>query len=412
MTLSRRSFLGSAGIATAAVLSQPSQILRAMPQAETELGRVKIVDVHTAAIKIKKYKTHLVKISTDAGIYGLGEAFPKSEVADDIQDVKKEIIGEDPLKVEYLHQKMTEKYISRGSRTGALCGAIAGIETALWDIAGKILNVPVYILLGGGYRDKVLIYHDTDSPSSPDPKLWAEEAVKSRDHGFRAMKFSLRHHSGEQWNRTISIDVMKKWAKILEAARLALGPDFPLGVDLHWRYNTRDALQFIQMIEQLKLWFIEDPMPPENFEAFQRITEMSKTPIATGENLYSRQGFRPFIEKQACDYIQPDPQKCGGLLETKKIADWADMYYMSMLCHNGCTPLGTIASGHACMAIKSFVALESDSIEVPYWQDLIQHDGPVYKNGFLEVPDGPGLGVELNEEVCRQHLAEGSGYFE
>jgi gluconate/galactonate dehydratase len=412
MMLSRRSFLGTAGLTAAGLLSTPSRVLKAMPKAETELGKVKIIDVKTAAIKIKKYKTHLVKVTTDAGIFGLGEAFPKSEVAADIQDIKGEIIGQDPLKVEFLHQKMTESYISRGSRTGSLCGAIAGIETALWDIAGKILNVPVYILLGGGYRDKILIYHDTDSPPSEDPKLWAEEAIKSREYGFLAMKFSLRHISGEKWNRTIAREDMKKWTKILEATREALGPDYPLGVDLHWRYNTRDVLQFIQMTEDLNLWFVEDPMPPENFEAFARITKASKTPIATGENLYSRQGFRPFIENQACDYIQPDPQKCGGLLETKKIADWADMYYMSMLCHNGCTPVGTIASGHACMAIKSFVALESDSIEVPYWQDIILREGPVYQNGYLQVPDKPGLGVELNEEVCKQHLADGSGFFE
>jgi L-alanine-DL-glutamate epimerase-like enolase superfamily enzyme len=408
----RRSFLSTAGLTAAGIMSVPSSIIKAAPKAETELGKVKIVDIQTAAIKIKKYKTHLVKVTTDSGIYGYGEAFPKSEVAADIQDIKGKIIGKDPLQVEYLHQTMTESHISRGSRTGALCGAIAGIETALWDIAGKILNIPVYVLLGGGYRDKIMIYHDTDSPKSEDPALWVEEAIKSRDHGFRAMKFSLRHPSGEKWNRTISRQNMKIWADILETTRSALGPDFPLGVDLHWRYNTRDALQFIQMVDHLNLWFVEDPMPPENFDAFARITKASNTPIATGENLYSRQGFRPFIENQACDYIQPDPQKCGGLLETKKIADWADMYYMSMLCHNGCTPVGTIASGHACMAIKSFVALETDSIEVPYWHDIIQRDGPVYKDGYLEISDKPGLGVELNEDVCREHLAEGSGFFE
>jgi len=410
--LNRRSFLGMAGVATAGVLSSSSQLLRAMPQATTELGKVKIKDVKTAAIKIKKYKTHLVKITTDSGLYGLGEAFPKAEIAADIQDAKKQIIGEDPLQVEYLHQKMTEKLISRGSRTGSLCGAIAGIETALWDLAGKILNVPVYVLLGGAYRDKILVYHDTDSPKSNDPAPWVEEAERSRDYGFKAMKFSLRHISGEQWNRSLSLNDMRIWVRILEATRKELGDNFPLGVDLHWRYNTRGALRFLQMVEHLNLWFVEDPMPPENANAFARLTAASNVPIATGENLYSRQGFRPFIEKQACDIIQPDPQKCGGLLETKKIADWADMYYMTMLCHNGCTPVGTIASGHACKAIKSFFALESDSMEVPYWQDIIQRDGPVYKDGYLEIPKKPGLGIELNEDVCRKHLAEGSGFFE
>ena len=410
--LNRRSFLGMAGVASAGLLSSSSQIIQAMPQAITELNKVKITDVKTAAIKIKKYKTHLVKITTDSGLYGLGEAFPKAEIADDIQDAKKEIIGEDPLQVEFLHQKMTEKLISRGSRTGSLCGAIAGIEIALWDLAGKILNIPVYILLGGAYRDKIMIYHDTDSPSSTDPQPWVEEAIRSRDYGFKAMKFSLRHITGEKWNRSIATRDMKTWYNILEATRRELGDEYPLGIDLHWRYNTRDALKFIQMIEPLNLWFVEDPLPPENAIAFARLTAASNVPIATGENLYSRQGFRPFIEKLACDIVQPDPQKCGGLLETKKIADWADMYYMNMLCHNGCTPVGTMASAHACKAIKSFYALESDSIEVPYWQDIIQRDVPVYNDGYIEVPDKPGLGIELNDDVCREHLAEGSRFFE
>jgi L-alanine-DL-glutamate epimerase-like enolase superfamily enzyme len=410
--LNRRSFISAASISAATLLYQPSRLLKAMPRAENELGKVKITDVKTAAIGIKKYKTHLVKITTDSGLYGLGEAFPKSEVADDIQEIKRTIIGEDPLHVEYLHQKMTESHISRGSRNGALCGAIAGIEIALWDLAGKILNIPVYILLGGAYRDKIMIYHDSDSPKSEDPYLWAEEALKSLSYGFKAIKLSLRHISGEKWNRTLTSGDIKKWIKILEAVRLAIGADFPMAVDLHWRYNTRDALRFLGMAEDLNLWFVEDPLPPENADAFARLTAKSKIPIATGENLYTRQGFRPFIESQACDIVHPDAQKCGGLLEMKRIADWADMYYMSMLCHNGCTPVGTIASAHACKSIKTFMALESDSVEIPYWQDIILRDGPIYRDGYVELSDRPGIGVELNEEVCRQHLADERGFFE
>ena len=205
---------------------------------------------------------------------------------------------------------------------------------------------------------------------------------------------------------------MKIWVKILDAIRAELGPDFPLAVDLHWRYNTRDALQFIQMTEHLNLWFIEDPIPPENADAMARITAATKVPICTGENLYTRHTWRPFIEKQACDIIQPDVQKCGGLLETKRIADWADLYYMPMVCHNLCSPVGTIASGHVCAAIRSFIALESDSVELPYWQDIIQHDGTIYKDGYLELPNKAGFGIELNGKVCRRYLAEGSGFFE
>ena len=415
--LTRRQFIGGigaagTGVATTGMLLSPFPASAAAHAAGAKLGTVKITDVKTAAIEIK-YKTHLVKVTTDSGLYGLGEAFPKAEVAQDIATIKRKIIGKDPLQVEYLQQKLTAEFMSRGARTGALSGAISGIEIALWDLAGKILKVPVYQLLGGGgYRDKLLVYHDAGSPKTTAPQAWVEEAHRSIEHGFRAIIFSFGRLSGDRWNRTIPLQDMILWTRILEAVRSDLGPDFPIGVDLHWRYNTRDSLHFTQMVEDLSLWFLEDPMPPENADAYARLTAASKVPILTGENLYAREGFRHFIEKQACDFIHPDAQKCGGLLETKKIADWAELYYINMLCHNGCTPVGTIASGHACMNIKSFVALESDSVDVPHWKDIIQRDGPIFSDGYLRLSKKPGLGVELNEDVCRAHLVEGTTFFE
>jgi L-alanine-DL-glutamate epimerase-like enolase superfamily enzyme len=410
--ITRRKLLATAGgLAAAGYLMRQPGVFAAAPRAETELGKVKIVDVQTASIHIR-YPAHLVKIVTDCGLYGIGEAYNRDGVVDHVRAIRGRIIGEDPLGVDYLYQKMCEAGVGQGSRAGSLSGAISGIETALWDLAGKILNVPVYTLLGGKFRDHVLVYHDTGSPNTIDPKPWADEMARSLEYGFRAIKVDLNRFRGESWNRSLSSEDLKAWVRILEAIREKIGPDIPLGVDFHWRYNTRDAMRFVQMVEHLDLWFLEDPMPPENAEAFARLTAASKVPIATGENLYTRQSFRPFIERQACDIIQPDAQKCGGLLEMKKIADWADLYYINMLCHNMCTPVGTIASGHACMAIRSFLALESDSVEIPYWQDIILRDGPIHRGGYLEVPNRPGLGIELNEEVCRAHLVEGSGFFE
>ncbi len=381
--MNRRKFLSAAGgaVAIASLLERP-RILEAAPQAATELGKVKIRDVKTATIKIK-YDAHLVKVTTDSGLYGIGEAYNRAGVVNHIESIKRQIIGQDPLQVDYLWHKMMDAGVGQGSRSGSLSGAISGIETALWDLAGKILNVPVYVLMGGKFRDKILIYHDTGSPNTTDPGPWVKEAQNSLEYGFKATKFDLNRFRGERWNRTASSQDMKAWVKILEAVRAELGPDFPLGVDFHWALNTREAMTFTQMVEHLNLWFMEDPMPPGNADAFARLTAMSKVPIATGENLFTRQTFRPYIEKQACDIIQPDTQKCGGLLEMKRIADWADMYYINMLCHNMCSPVGTIASGHACAAIRSFVALESDSVELKHWPDIIEHDGPIYKDGFL-----------------------------
>ena len=412
--LSRRDFLATAGAVSAiSLLGEQPQVVAAVPKAVSELGRVKIRDVKTASVRLTYYDAHLVKVITDSGLYGLGEAYRGAGTLNWIETIKEEVIGEDPLQVDMLFHKMMEAGSGADARSGTLTGAIAGIESALWDLAGKILNVPVYVLLGGKFRDKLLIYHDTGSPDTVEVGPWVEEAQSSRDkYKFKAMKFDLNPFRGERWNRTLSSVDMKIWVKILEAIRAELGPDFPLAVDLHWMYNTRDALRFIQMTEHLNLWFMEDPIPPENADALARITRATKVPICTGENLYTRHTWRPFIEKQACDIIQPDVQKCGGLLETKRIADWADLYYMPMACHNLCSPVGTVASGHVCAAIRSFITLESDSVELEHWADIIKRDGPFYKDGYLELSNKPGFGIELDEKVCRKHLAEGSGFFE
>ena len=410
--MNRRSFLKTAAVGSTGALAAPSHLLSAVPAAKSVLGAVKITDVKTAAIDIG-YKTHLVKVTTDSGLFGLGEAYPKAEVADDIHAVKDMVIGQDPLHVEYLHFRMVDQYMSRGARSGGLCGAIGGIESALWDLAGKILNVPVYVLLGGAYRDRVMLYNDTDKPKIDEPKAWADIAVRSKELGYKAVKHSLQRYDGPK-NSTITLSTLRHWTRIMEATREAVGPVFPIGIDLHWRYALGDVLRFTEMIKDLNIWFLEDPLQPENADAFVRLRAESRVPILTGENLYAREGFRPFIEKQACDLVHPDAQKCGGLLETKKIADWADLYSIPMLCHQGASPVGVFASAQACAAIKSFVALETDTIEAkrtPHWQDLIQHDGPLYTDGHLVLPRKPGIGVELNEEVCRRHLADDRGFF-
>jgi galactonate dehydratase len=415
---SRRRFLG---MAAAGWSLERSQVLRAAPKAESMLGKVKIRDVQTASIDIR-YPAHLVKITTDQGVFGIGEAFNGPGVLDNIQYLKRYVIGADPLQVDYLWTRMSE---ATSGHHGSKMGAIAGLEIALWDLAGKILKVPVYTLLGGKFRDKLLVYHDTGSPPTADPKPWVEEALRSKEYGFKQMKFDLNWESRapgvmgkpykyrrEVWNRGISPEELRQWVRIVEEILKAVGPGYDVAVDCHWEYSTRDVLRLAQAYEPLNIWFLEDPIPPDNADALARITAATKTPIATGENLDNRQQFRLFIEKQACDIIQPDPQRCGGLLETKRIADWADLYYIPCALHNMCTPVGTIALGHLGAALRSFLSLESDSIEIPYWKDLIVNDGgKFYRNGMLELPDGPGLGIELNEEVCKRHLAAGSKWF-
>ncbi len=410
--MNRRRFFGAAGITTASLLTLPAHIFGKKMNPEEQLSGIKITDVKTATLSLKKYNTTLIKVETDSELYGLGEAFPKVDVTAHVADIKDDIIGKHPLQVEVLTEKMVEEFISRGSRHGAYSGAVSGVEIALWDLFGKVLKVPVYVLLSGGYREKVLLYHDSDSPDDADPKGWIREVEKSLDHGFRAVKLSLPRYKGEKWNRTIPPENLKQWTRILKTVKDKFGDEIPVGVDLHWDYNNQDAFLFTEMIKDLGIWFLEDPLPPDNADAFANLTRASKVPILTGENLFTRYGFRPFIEKRGCDMIHPDPQKCGGLLETKKIADWADIYNINMLCHNGCSPVGTVASAHLCKAIKSFVALESDSVELFYWKDIIQNSPSIFKNGFVELPAKPGLGIELNENVVRKHVVKHNGFFD
>ncbi|MHC4215929.1 MAG: mandelate racemase/muconate lactonizing enzyme family protein, partial [Planctomycetota bacterium] len=288
--LTRRNLLVAAGgVAAAGFVPELSPIVQAVPKSETEFGRMKIVDIKTASVKLTYYSAHLVKVITDSGMFGIGEAYRGAGTLDWIRKIKEEIIGKDPLQIDVLWHKMMDEGSGADSRSGTLTGAISGIESALWDLAGKVLNVPVYTLLGGKFRDKLLIYHDTGSPNTQDVKAWVEEAKQSRDkYKFKAMKFDLNRFTGEGWNWTLPSADMKAWVKILEAIRDELGPDFPLAVDLHWRYNTRDALRFIQKTEHLNLWFMEDPIPHENADALARITRATKVPICTGENLYTR----------------------------------------------------------------------------------------------------------------------------
>jgi L-alanine-DL-glutamate epimerase-like enolase superfamily enzyme len=422
--LSRREFFAKARGVFAATMAAIPQVVKALPAAATSLGKVKIRDVKTAQI-MARYPFNLVKIETDSGLFGIGEAFARQGIMEHIGGMKPLLVGQDPLLVETHWSRMMESGSGIGSAAGSLTSAIAGIESALWDLAGRILNVPIYVLLGGKYRDKLMVYFDTGSPQTVDPSPWVDEALKARSLGYRSIKFDLDWESRGQaiagkpfqyrrdfWNRSISSEEMRQWIRILEAIRKAVGNDIDLSVDCHWEYNTRDALKFAQMVEPLNLFFLEDPTPPENPDAMARITAATRTPIATGENLYTRQQFRPYVEKQACDIVQPDTQKTGGLLETKRIGDLADLYYLPMCIHNYGSPVGALGSGHVGMASRSFLQLESNSIDIPWWTNIVEWEGPLYKNGFLSVPDKPGLGVNLNEEVCRAHLVPGTKFFE
>ena len=380
---------------------------------------MKITDVRTTTLK--GYKDwNYVKIDTDEGISGIGEAHPGEGINDAISKrLKPMILGRDPLNVEPLYTDMVTR--SPGDSSGGiLTGAIGGVEAALWDLAGKTIGVPIYQLLGGKYRDRLRIYADVGRGKGRvnTPKSWAERAKEGVTDGFQSIKFDLDGSANELWNdpvdRGLSLGELAKMESLVAAVREAVGYEIDLCIDCHGCYNVRDVILLAQRLEEFNLMFLEDPVPPVNIDAMAKVTAATSIPICTGEWVHGRYGFRRLIENQACDMLHIDVSATGGILEGKKIADMADTYFMPVAFHNIVSPLGIVASAHAGAAVRNL-----HSLELPYhedyvdWRwDLVRADRPLIRNGQFVLPEGPGLGVAFNEEVARAHLKEGYTFFE
>jgi L-alanine-DL-glutamate epimerase-like enolase superfamily enzyme len=196
----------------------------------------------------------------------------------------------------------------------------------------------------------------------------------------------------------------------MEIVRDELGPDVDFAVEAHWKYDVRDAIQMARAIEPVKPMWLEDPVPPGNPEAMARVTHAVDVPICTGENLYTRDGFRRLIELQGCDAVHIDIPKSGGLLESKRIHDLADSHYIWTAAHNPASPVGTVASCHAAASMRDF-RIHELARYVDWWQDLVIRDGPFFQNGYFTIQDKPGYGIELNPDVARGHLAPGETWW-
>ncbi len=373
------------------------------------------------ATTLKGYKDwNYVRIETNEGITGLGEAHPGEGISDVIvKRLKPLLLDKDPLDVEPLYHYMIDRTIGQ-SVGGTMLGAIGGVETALWDIAGKALDVPIYRLLGGKYRDRLRLYADVGRgrDNINTPETWAERAREGMADGFEALKFDIDHSADELQhdpvNRGLSLAELDKMTALVAAVREAVGDGVDICIDCHGLYNVRDVILLAQRLEPFNLMFLEDPVPPENIEAMGRVTAATTIPICTGEWVHRRDGFRPLIQQQACDMLHVDVSATGGILEAKKIADLADLYYMPFVAHNIVSPLGMVAAAHVCAAVRNL-----HSMELPYHADqiawrweLVQSDTKLIQDGQFVVPQGPGLGITLNESVFRAHLKPGYNYFD
>lgn len=386
---------------------------------------MKITRLSTAVIA-GNFPWVLVRIETDAGITGLGEAYWGAGVAELVHKAKPLVEGQDPRNINKIVEMMIRCMSGEGSTAGATVTAISGVEIALWDLVARSLDTPISTLFGGCYRDSIRIYADCHAGETPNPADYAKKAREVAAEGFTAIKFDLDTpnphtidisadpHPRRQWyepfNRTIGSAELTWMTEVTRAVRDAVGPEVMVAMDAHWKYSVNDAIKLAQALEPFDLLWLEDPVPPENIEAQRHVTHSTRTPIATGENLYRKHGYRELIEKQACRIVTPDIPKMGGLAEAKRVADHADLYYMPVAPHNVASPIGTVAAGHVCAAMNNFLVMEYHAHDVPWWSDLVMEPQPI-QDGFIGLSETPGHGLTLNEDVARAHLAPGFSFF-
>lgn len=371
---------------------------------------MKITGLHVAIIR-SVGPSVFVKVTTDEGITGLGECYPSapaSAVAAIIAHIGEYMIGENPLDVDRLWEDVRRRHLFLGGQAGTLITALSGVEIALWDIAGKALGVPVYRLLGGAFRHRIRVYADLHAGDEPTPASYAARARMAVARGFTAIKFDVddasHPHKRDRWNGTLTAAEVETIVERVAAVREAVGATVDVAIDMHGQYDTSSGIRVARALAPFNLMWLEEPVPPENSAALREVKALGVVPICAGENLYTRFGFRELITTQAADIIMPDIPKCGGLSEARKIAGLAELYYIPFAPHNVSSPVGTIAACHVCATIPNFLVLEWHAIDHPDWDDLVQHEGPIIRDGYIELSDRPGLGVELNDEVARRHL--------
>ena len=412
---------------------------------------MKILKLSTAVVE-GNFDWTFVRIETDEGLRGLGECFFAPGLTSILRSLEPLLVGEDPRDIHRLFRKLQLATSGAGSVAGIVYNAISGIEAALWDVLGQWLDVPIYRLLGGKFRDQVRIYADchggealesldevlrsrpaswaskdpqhrardyfgeagADPPSSPDD--YRRQALKKRAEGFTALKFDLDVPGTEgpdAHSRVLSHRAIDRMVSLIAAVHDAVGNDTDIAVDCHWRYNASDVVKVARELEAFRLLWLEDPVPPNNTAALKEVNSKVRVPIATGENLFLFEGFQEIIAQHALSVVTPDLQKVGGLSVAQSIAQFADVHTMPVAPHNISSPVGTLAAAHFCAAIPNFLALEFHASDVPFWNDLI--DGlpkPLIQGGFINVPEKPGLGVTLNEEVARRYARPREPFFE
>jgi L-alanine-DL-glutamate epimerase-like enolase superfamily enzyme len=414
---------------------------------------LKITDMRFADIVGMPFHAIMMKVYTNQGLVGYGEvrdgASKKYALA-----LKHLILGENPCNIDKIFRKL--KQFGGPARQG---GGVCGVEVALWDLAGKAYGVPVYQMLGGKFRDKIRCYADTDVVGKHTGADMGKALKARMEKGYTFLKMDLginllydvpgtltaplgflnlfRARSEDYWdavngnlplnaqfsekrNRGFDIQniahpftgihITEKGLDVLEEyvkeVRNEVGYDVPLAIDHFGHLAVEDCIRLARRIEKYSIAWAEDMVPWQLTDQYVRLRNATTVPIATGEDIYLKEGFLPLLEKGGVSVIHPDILTSGGILENKKIGDLAQEPGVAMAIHMAETPIGAMAAVHSAAATENFLALENHSADVPWWDDLVKGlPHPIVDRGFITVPDKPGLGIdELNEECIAEHL--------
>jgi len=403
-SLNRRSFFrAGAGIAGAFGMQN---LLAAVEDNSTPYHRpkLKITDVKSANI----VGFH-VRIYTDQGLYGDGEGVDAVSGGPSIvQGFRYSLVGQSPLNIEGIWERIRTSGVFGGAQAGQYVATLTAVEIALWDLAGKALNLPIYQLMGGKLRDRIRVYCDcgTDDRNDPQAKAYINQVI---ENNFTMTKIDVDDAADparfDRVNWTANNAEIDHMIDKVQFMRESLPKNIELAVDMHARYDLGTAKRVAKEMEPFRLVWLEEPVPPENIDAMKNVRDSTHTPICCGENIYMRWGFRELFEKQAVDIIMPDIQKCGGLMEGKKIADMAHAYYIPIAPHSQASPIGAMATAHMLATVPNFLVVEwhwsHPATRWERWKNFFK-EGDIIEKGYIAVPDKPGIGVEMNEEYLRK----------
>ena len=412
-------------------------------------SELKITDLRVANINGAPKHCPLIKIYTNQGIVGYGEVRDASSATYALM-LKSRILGENPLNVDKLFRRI--KQFGGNSRQG---GGVSGVEIALWAIVGKVYGIPLYQLLGGKFRDKVRVYCDTDvdgkhtghdmglalkkrmeagftflkmdlgielmidEPGCLNAPLGFLEDIKkysmkaiTHQHGSVDMDmmlgknyevFTIPHHATGIHITEKGLDYLENYVK---EVRDVIGYEVPLAIDHLGHIHITDCIKFAKRLEKYNIAWLEDVAPWQYTDHYVKISNAVNIPICTGEDIYLHENFEPLMSKGGVSVIHPDMLTVGGALEMKKLGDMCEKYGVAMAIHMAESPIACMAAVHAAAAVQNVIAVEYHSVDCPWWNDIaLGIDNPLIKDGFITVPDKPGLGIdELNEELIAEHM--------